>query len=57
MKLDEGQLRPGWVVEVLENGQIKANVPGLFTDADGTEVKNSVNYEKQTPVINQHVII
>lgn len=38
MKLDEGQLRPGWVVEVLENGQIKANVPGLFTDADGTEV-------------------
>lgn len=33
-----GTLRPGKVLEVLEGGNIKASAPGLFTDADGTEV-------------------
>lgn len=38
MILRFGTLRPGKVLEVGENGQIKASAPGLFTDADGTEV-------------------
>lgn len=34
MKLANGILRPGYVLEVLENGMIKASAPGLFTEED-----------------------
>lgn len=34
MKLINGTLRPGEVLEVLENGKIKAEVPGLFLSED-----------------------
>jgi hypothetical protein len=34
MRLINGILRPGKVIEVLENGKIKASVPGLFTEED-----------------------
>lgn len=30
MKLDKGTIRPGTVLEVLEDGKIKASAPGLF---------------------------
>ena len=40
MKLIHATIRPGKVLEILNDGagQIKASAPGLFTDADGTEV-------------------
>ena len=40
MKLFHGSIRPGKVLEIIEDGAgaIKASAPGLFTDADGTEV-------------------
>jgi hypothetical protein len=40
MKLIHATIRPGKVLEVVEDGKgaIKASAPGLFTDADGTEV-------------------
>ena len=40
MKLFHGSVRPGKVLEIIEDGAgaIKASAPGLFTDADGTEV-------------------
>jgi hypothetical protein len=34
MKLINGTLRPGQVLEVLENGKIKASAPGLFSSQD-----------------------
>lgn len=34
MKLVNGILRPGEILEVLENGKIKASAPGLFTEID-----------------------
>ena len=34
MKLHSGTIRPGTVMEVLENGVIKASAPGLFNFAD-----------------------
>lgn len=34
MKLINGTLRPGQVLEVLENGKIKASAPGLFSKED-----------------------
>ena len=34
MKLMNCILRPGEVLEVLENGQIKASIPGLFSEED-----------------------
>lgn len=34
MKLINGILRPGEVLEVLEGGKIKASAPGLFTEED-----------------------
>lgn len=34
MKLINGTLRPGSVLEVLENGKIKASAPGLFSSQD-----------------------
>jgi len=40
VKLIHATIRPGKVLEIVEDGagQIKASAPGLFTDADGTEV-------------------
>lgn len=40
MKLIHATIRPGKVLEIVEDcaGAIKASAPGLFTDADGTEV-------------------
>ena len=40
MKLLHGTIRPGKVLEIIEDGAgaIKVSAPGLFTDADGTEV-------------------
>lgn len=37
MKLHKGTIRPGTVLEVLENGEIKATAPGLFTFEEDTE--------------------
>lgn len=37
MKLHKGTIRPGTVLEVLENGIIKASAPGLFSFEDSTE--------------------
>ena len=34
MKLSQGILRPGRVLEVLDNGKIKATAPGLFNAQD-----------------------
>lgn len=34
MKLSQGTLRPARVVEVLENGKIKVDAPGLFAEED-----------------------
>jgi hypothetical protein len=34
MKLINAILRPGEILEVLENGKIKASAPGLFSDSD-----------------------
>lgn len=34
MKLSQGTLRPGRVIEVLENGEIRAAAPGLFSEQD-----------------------
>jgi hypothetical protein len=34
MKLINGTLRPGEVLEILENGKIKASAPGLFLEED-----------------------
>ena len=34
MKLINGILRPGEILEVLENGKIKASAPGLFAEED-----------------------
>ena len=34
MRLSEGTIRPGTVMEVLENGTIKASAPGLFNFSD-----------------------
>lgn len=34
MKLKNGTIRPGVVIEVLENNEIKADVPGLFSRFD-----------------------
>ena len=38
MKLRNGILRPGTVVEVLENNEIRAEVPGLFSREDRKSV-------------------
>ena len=40
MKLIHATIRPGKVLEIIEDGAgaIKVSAPGLFTDADGTEV-------------------
>lgn len=40
MKLIHATIRPGKVLEIIEDGAgaIKASAPGLFTDADGTDV-------------------
>lgn len=40
MKLLHATIRPGKVLEIIEDGAgtIKVSAPGLFTDADGTEV-------------------
>lgn len=38
MKLINAILRPGEVVEVLENGMIKATAPGLFSSEDVTDL-------------------
>lgn len=37
MKLHKGTIRPGTVIEVLENGIIKASAPGLFSFEDDSE--------------------
>ena len=37
MKLFKGTIRPGKVMEVLENGVIKASSPGLFSFTDDPE--------------------
>ena len=34
MRLVNGTIRPGTVLEVLENGLIKASAPGLFSYVD-----------------------
>jgi hypothetical protein len=34
MRLSQGTLRPGRILEVLENGKIKASAPGLFMEED-----------------------
>jgi hypothetical protein len=34
MELSKGIIRPGTVIEVLENGNIKATAPGLFSVTD-----------------------
>lgn len=34
MRLSSGTLRPGKILEVLENGRIKASAPGLFMEED-----------------------
>ena len=34
MKLSQGTLRPGRVIEVLGNGEIRASAPGLFSEQD-----------------------
>ena len=34
MKLLKGTIRPGQVLEVFENGDIKASAPGLFSFSD-----------------------
>lgn len=34
MKLDKGTIRPGVVLEILEDGKIKASAPGLFCSND-----------------------
>lgn len=34
MKLLNGVLRPGLVLDILDNGQIKASAPGLFSEED-----------------------
>lgn len=34
MKLSNGTLRPGKVIEILEDGKIRAYAPGLFAEAD-----------------------
>ena len=34
MKLSKGTIRPGTVLEILENGMIKASAPGLFSFID-----------------------
>ena len=34
MKLINGIIRPGEILEVLENGKIKASAPGLFSEED-----------------------
>ena len=36
MKLTKGTIRPGTVLEVLENGEIKVTAPGLFSIIDDT---------------------
>lgn len=38
MKLINGILRPGNILEVLENGKIKASAPGLFSPEDALEM-------------------
>jgi hypothetical protein len=37
MKLNKGTIRPGTVLQVLENGMIKASAPGLFSFTDDPE--------------------
>jgi hypothetical protein len=37
MKLSKGTIRPGQVLQVLENGVVKASAPGLFNFADDPE--------------------
>ena len=37
MKLEKGIIRPGIVLEVLDNGIIKASAPGLFSYSDDPE--------------------
>jgi hypothetical protein len=37
MKLSKGTIRPGMVLEVFDNGEIKATAPGLFTFVEETE--------------------
>lgn len=38
MKLINATIRPGVIVQVLENGNIKASVPGLFSSQDDPEL-------------------
>lgn len=38
MKLDKGVIRPGIVLEILDNGQIKASAPGLFSFEEDTSL-------------------
>lgn len=38
MKLSKGTIRPGTVLEVLDNGIIKASAPGLFSFVDDPEM-------------------
>lgn len=38
MKLANAILRPGKIVEVLENGKVRAEVPGLFPDSDPSKL-------------------
>ena len=38
MKLINGILRPGNILEVLDNGKIKASAPGLFSAEDPLEL-------------------
>ena len=38
MKLDKGTIRPGTVLEILDDGLIKASAPGLFSITDDPEM-------------------
>jgi hypothetical protein len=64
MKLINGVLRPGKVLEVLENGKIKASAPGLFSKQDQDnlppimpffEIMNPHANSFSTPKVNDEV--
>lgn len=66
MKLVNGILRPGEILEVLEHGKIKASAPGLFTQQDKDlnppimpfwELMGSHHNSYSTPIVGDEVWI